>query len=221
MGNSREIQSNQSGLHDKLEQTVRRHLAHPFQAPYADYSRELFAELKAWKEADGRPLVLDSCCGVGQSTANLARRHPDAIVLGLDKSAARVDKHIHYQAGSDNYRVVRGNLNDLWRMMVEDGWAPTHHYLLYPNPWPKSAHLQRRWHGGPLFPSLLALGGQLELRSNWRLYLEEFQTALAIAGYQGEFAPLPDEPPLTPFERKYGESGQSLHRLVCDLTKRS
>ncbi len=221
MGNSRAIQSNQTGPHNNLDATVRRHLAHPFRAPYADYSRELFAELKAWKEADGRPLVLDSCCGVGESTANLARRHPDALVLGLDKSAARVDKHAHYQAGSDNYRVVRGNLNDLWRMMVEDGWAPTHHYLLYPNPWPKSAHLQRRWHGGPLFPSLLALGGQLELRSNWRLYLEEFQAALAIAGYQGQFEPLPDAPPLTPFERKYGESGQSLHRLVCDLTKKS
>ncbi|MBY6094271.1 tRNA (guanine(46)-N(7))-methyltransferase TrmB [Ferrimonas balearica] len=221
MGNSRAIQSNQTGIHDNLDHVVRRHLAHPFRAPYADYSRELFAELKAWKEADGRPLVLDSCCGVGESTANLARRHPEAIVLGLDKSAARVDKHGHYHAGSDNYRVVRGNLNDLWRMMVEDGWTPTHHYLLYPNPWPKSAHLQRRWHGGPLFPSLLALGGQLELRSNWRLYLEEFQAALAIAGHQGKFVPLPDEPPLTPFERKYGESGQPLHRLVCDLTKKS
>ncbi|SHH79418.1 tRNA (guanine(46)-N(7))-methyltransferase TrmB [Ferrimonas marina] len=220
-GNSRVIVSNQAGPHDNLLATVRRHLQHPFQAPYADHSLRLFEQLKAWKEADGRPLVLDSCCGVGESSANLARRHPDALVLGLDKSASRVGKHEHYQLGGDNYRVERGNLNDLWRLMVADGWQLQHHYLLYPNPWPKSSHLQRRWHGGPLFPSLLALGGKLELRSNWRIYLEEFQLALAEAGQQAEFAPLPDEPPLTPFERKYGQSGQPLHRLVADLTNLS
>ncbi|GAA4874094.1 SAM-dependent methyltransferase [Ferrimonas pelagia] len=220
-GDSRVIQSNQTGPHDNLIPTVKRHLAHEFRAPYADHSVALFEELKAWKEADGRPLVLDSCCGVGESTANLALLHPDALVLGLDKSAARVEKHSHYHAGVDNYRVVRGNLNDLWRLMVADGWQPTHHYILYPNPWPKSGHLQRRWHGGPLFSSILALGGQLELRSNWRLYLEEFSEALAVAGHEAHWHELPAGPALTPFERKYGQSGQSLHRIVCDLTKKS
>lgn len=219
-GNSRAIESNQQGLHDNLDATVLRHLQHRFRAPYADHSLRLFEQLKQWKEQDGRPLVLDSCCGVGESSANLAKLHPEAIVLGLDKSAARVDKHQHYHSGVDNYRVERGNLNDLWRLMVEDGWQPSHHYLLYPNPWPKSSHLQRRWHGGPLFPSLLALGGKLELRSNWPVYLQEFQQALALAGYQGSFTALPEGLPLTPFERKYGQSGQPLYRLVSDLTKR-
>ncbi|GAA5194031.1 SAM-dependent methyltransferase [Ferrimonas gelatinilytica] len=216
-GDSRVIQSNQTGIHDNLLATVRRHLKHPFQAPYAEHSLALFEELKAWREADGRPLVLDSCCGVGESTANLARMHPEALVLGLDKSAARISKHDSYNSGLENYRVARGNLNDLWRLMVEDGWAPTHHYILYPNPWPKSSHLQRRWHGGPLFPSILALGGQLELRSNWQLYLEEFSAALAEAGHRGTCEPLPEAPPLTPFERKYGQSGQALFRLRCRL----
>ncbi|QIZ75511.1 tRNA (guanine(46)-N(7))-methyltransferase TrmB [Ferrimonas lipolytica] len=217
-GNSRAIESNQQGLHENLDATVQRHLQHQFRAPYAAHSIELFEQLKQWKEQDGRPLVLDSCCGVGESTANLAKRHPDAIVLGMDKSAARVDKHEHYHSGVDNYRVVRANLNDLWRMMAEDNWQPSHHYLLYPNPWPKSSHLQRRWHGGPLFPSLLALGGQLELRSNWQIYLSEFQRALQLAGHDGEFTPMPNDQPLTPFERKYGQSGQPLYRLVADLT---
>ena len=32
------------------------------------------------------------------------------------------------------------------------------HYLLYPNPWPKAKHLQRRVHGHGSFPLLLQLG---------------------------------------------------------------
>ncbi|WP_028117964.1 tRNA (guanine(46)-N(7))-methyltransferase TrmB [Ferrimonas senticii] len=215
---SRTIVSNQPGLHHNLATTVARHLGQRFLAPISERSRELFAELSDWRQANPKPLVLDSCCGVGESTANLAKRHPEAIVLGIDKSALRIDKHSHYHNGVDNYRVVRGDLNDLWRLMVDANWRLSHHYLLYPNPWPKAAHLQRRWHGGPLFPSLLALGGQLQLRSNWLIYLQEFQQALAVAGHQGQLAALEVVEPLTPFERKYRDSGQSLYQLQANLS---
>ena len=51
--------------------------------------------------------------------------------------------------------------------------------FLYPNPWPKKKHLGRRWHGAPVFPALVKLGGELEMRSNWQTYLDEFALALA------------------------------------------
>lgn len=40
---------------------------------------------------------------------------------------------------------------------------------------PKIGHLSRRWHGHPVFPAMLELGGVLECRSNWKIYvLNEF-----------------------------------------------
>jgi tRNA G46 methylase TrmB len=88
---------------------------------------------------------------------------------------------------------------------------------LYPNPWPKPDHLQRRWHGSPLWPSILALGGRLELRSNWRVYVDEFAQALALTGASAQLEICSVSAPLTPFERKYQLSGQTCWRCISEL----
>ncbi|GLP95636.1 tRNA (guanine(46)-N(7))-methyltransferase TrmB [Paraferrimonas sedimenticola] len=218
MSDSRVIVSNQAGLHESLDDVVRKHLTHPFQKPFAEHTVSEFERLNEIVQASSRPLILDSCCGVGESTANLAARHPDALVIGLDKSAHRINKHVdNYQGEDGEYLLARVDLNDFWRLALDAGWRPTHHYLLYPNPWPKSKHLQRRWHGAAVFPTLVALGGKLELRSNWPVYLQEFQRALEIAGHNSQFGPLAQQPALTPFERKYAASGQPLYQLVAEL----
>ncbi|WKE66304.1 SAM-dependent methyltransferase [Gallaecimonas kandeliae] len=213
---ARAVTSNQQSLHERLLELVRRHLDTPFQKPFAQHSLAALAAFRAWRDPT-RPLVLDSCCGVGESTALLAARHPGAQVLGVDKSAHRLAKHRH---GGDegDLLLLRADLNDLWRLLAEEGVRPSHHYLLYPNPWPKAAHLQRRWHGGPGFPALLALGGQLQLRSNWLLYVEEFAAALELAGIASRLSEVL-EAPITPFERKYLAAGQQCWRLDADLSR--
>ena len=221
---SRTVETNQQGLHERLEEVVKKHLQGPFRKPCHDATVEAVYRVKEAWQADGRPLILDSCCGVGESTVNLAERHPDAFILGLDKSDCRIEKHDSYRRTADNYLLARVDLNDFWRLAVADGWQPTHHYILYPNPWPKATHFKRRWHGAPVFPYLLMLGGQLQMRSNFPLYLQEFQRALEVAGLAGEFSQLTfdgtdgDGKDLTPFERKYRLSGQSLYRLGADLS---
>ena len=62
--------SAQSEVHAQLAGLVARHLASPFRKPYADYNREACdASLARYRErADGAPLILDSCCGVGESS---------------------------------------------------------------------------------------------------------------------------------------------------------
>ena len=73
-----------------------------------------------------------------------------------------------------------------------------------------------RWHGHPVFPALLELGGTLEMRSNWPLYLQEARAALALAGSSSDIAPLSlDQGALTDFEEKYAASGQRLWRLTA------
>ncbi|MGY5450697.1 tRNA (guanine(46)-N(7))-methyltransferase TrmB [Agarivorans sp. MS3-6] len=213
-GNSRSVSSNQQGVHEKLEKVVLRHLNEPFQKPYQQHTLDAFRQLEKQVSVLGRPIVLDSCCGTGLSTAALALLHPEAVVIGLDKSAHRLTKHhAHFDQEGQNYQLLQVDLNDFWRLACDAGWQPSHHYVLYPNPWPKSRHLQRRWHGSAVFPYMIKLGGQLELRSNWSTYLEEFQIALRLAGHTSQLNQYHSDNPITAFERKYLNSGQQLWQL--------
>ncbi len=219
MPKSRVITSNQAGIHDSLEPVVRRHLHSRFRRPYPDYSLAVFDKAMARVSQHQGDLILDSYCGVGESTVNLARQNPDALVIGMDKSVVRLAKHDeHYrQSGVDNYLLLRADVDDFWRLAVEANWRLARHCVFYPNPWPKSSQLKRRVHGSPLFPSLLALKGEVELRSNWPVYVQEFAAALEIAGFSAKAEPFTPGPVITPFERKYNESGQALWRCICPL----
>ncbi len=85
--------------------------------------------------------------------------------------------------------------------------------MLYPNPWPKIGQLGRRWHGHPVFPAVVALGGYFECRSNWRIYIEECAAALhQLTGIDVAAETYAAAAPITPFERKYLASGHRLWR---------
>lgn len=220
--NSKAVISNQTDLHPNLAACVINHLRHPYQKPIADFNRNAFAQLEHWLTQRSTPIIFDSGCGTGQSTQQLAQQHPHCSVVGIDKSVHRlrrehsVDAQIFSDGG--NYCLLHADAVDIWRLALTAGWQLHAHYLLYPNPWPKKKHLQRRWHGHPGFIYLLALGGQLELRSNWPLYLEEFSAALQIAQQPvlslETFTP---QPALTRFEAKYHASNHVLYRGQTQL----
>ena len=214
--------SAQTGIHEHLAQLLDRHRNAPFRKPYADYSRAAFEASMERREriAPQASLILDSCCGVGESSIELARAFPDHYVIGVDQSAARLARNIDAKEGGlpDNLDLVRADLVDYWRLMRDAGIRLDRHYLLYPNPWPKIGHLARRWHGHPVFPAMLQLGGALECRSNWRIYVEEF--CFAVSHCLGRDAVCESYVPavlLTPFERKYLESGHPLYRVIVEL----
>lgn len=218
--NSRSIDTNQSGLHDGLERRVARSLAHPLRKPLAAHTCAAFAEADAWLARHSAPLIIDAGCGVGLSTRQLAQQFPEHAVIGIDRSADRLARN--HGPLPANALLVRADLVDFWRLALTAGWQPQAHYLLYPNPYPKSAHLKMRWHGHPIFPVILGLGGRLELRSNWRLYVEEFAQATHHAtGCHPEVSAYhPKDTFLTPFERKYHKSGQTLWKLIVELPYR-
>ena len=221
MTHSRIISSNQQGIHEKLETVVRRHLTSLFKRPFPDYSLRAFEQAQHVIAQHSGPIILDSFCGVGESTINIAQQHPEALVIGIDKSSHRLNKHSENYGdnSTQNYYLLQADVDDFWRLAVEAGWQLYKHYLLYPNPWPKSAQLKRRVHGSALFPTLLQLGGDIELRSNWPIYVEEFAQALTIAGFPAKAESFSTAKPITPFERKYSHSGQDLWRCSCALSK--
>jgi SAM-dependent methyltransferase len=58
----------------------------------------------------------------------------------------------------------------------------THHYLLYPNPYPTKKRLMQRWYAHPCFPLILKLNVEtMVIRSNWEVYLNEFAAAIEMA----------------------------------------
>lgn len=211
-GNSRSIVSNQTGVHDDLEKVVNKHLTSEFKKPYAEFSLQLFAELEQqvndFMSQGGKGVILDSCCGIGESSYHHAKANPEYLVIGVDKSEHRLDKHEFHHDKLTNLILARGDLNDLWRLIAKADWPITEHFILYPNPWPKSKHLQRRWHGAPVFSALPAIGNKLIVRSNWPIYIDEFQQALKIAGVDSEKVEYRGTEAITPFERKYWASGQ-------------
>jgi tRNA G46 methylase TrmB len=214
---SRTISTNQTGIHPNLHKVVTRQLARASQKPLSAHTQQAFETAANWLGNWQGELILDSCCGVGESTVNIARAHPNARVIGIDKSALRTDKHQAYASTLQNYLVLRADLSDFLRLLVFADKKLTKHYLLYPNPYPKSAHLQRRWYASSALQDILKLGGILEVRSNWQLYIQDFSAALAIANVSNQISIFESDKPITPFERKYWQSGQSSWQLLAKL----
>lgn len=222
--NSRIPTSAQAGIHEHLAALLDRHTGAVFRKPFTDYNRAAFeiSLERRLRIAPDAPLILDSCCGVGESSIALACTYPDHYVIGVDQSESRLARNIASKAAAsqlpDNLDLVRADLIDYWRLLQAADIRLARHYLLYPNPWPKIGHLARRWHGHPVFPAMLALGGVLECRSNWQIYVEEFCFAIKHLTQRTalceSFIP---EQPLTPFERKYLNSGHPLYRMQLSL----
>lgn len=101
---------------------------------------------------------------------------------------------------------------------------------------------KRRWHGHPVFPLLVALGGRLVVRTSWDGYLREFRVAyqeafislrknghlengqrenvpsigeIKILNNISEVGELKNEP-LSNFEAKYHRVGLPVHQVVIE-----
>lgn len=220
--NSRPVQSNQPGIHEQLQNVVTRHTATVFRKPVSDVNLTAFTRsIAAWKTLGRPPLILDAGCGVGLSTRKLALTFPDSFVIGVDQSADRLGREIRWPGAlPENFITVRADLVDYWRLLLAEYIFPQQHYLLYPNPWPKKSQLGRRWHGHAIFPALVALGGRIECRSNWKIYIDEFASALHLLSGKNVLCEAHHTQPaeaLTPFEAKYASSEHALWRCATEL----
>ena len=221
--NSNRITDAQEGIHKNLERVVKKHFNNSHKKPIAQHTQKAFDDVKFKVEAhlqSGQPLIFDSCCGTAMSTQIIALENPNALVLGIDRSAVRLAKDTNLKL-PNNVILIQAECADFWTLAVEAGWKVQKHTILYPNPYPKSKHLKRRWHGHPVFPNLLALGGELELRSNWKVYIDEFCEAVKVLEDENYYCSgveiLRVSRPLTLFEKKYQEGGQKLYFCKVSL----
>ncbi|MEP6938418.1 MAG: methyltransferase domain-containing protein [Rudaea sp.] len=214
---SRTVTSRQSAPHPRLAEIVSRHLESTYRRSPGAHGRDAFARVADRLAAANGEFVLDAGCGTGASTFALACRFPRRFVLGVDKSAARLavgTRTIDRGAAPDNAALLRCDLVDFWQLAAAAQLRCHTQFVLYPNPWPKPEHVMRRWHAHPVLTTMLSLGGEFELRTNWQVYAAEFAQALRHAGREAKLEKLEAVDPLTPFERKYAAAGQALWRCL-------
>ena len=212
------VTSKQRGIHTGLERCVRKHLGSSWKQPFHRPTKDAYSQLdRQGVFSEGLPFILDSGCGTGSSTQRLAEMFPRHLVIGVDRSLKRLEKS-GFTTGfvrSGNFILLRGELATFWRLLLNSGCSPERHYLLYPNPSPKPGHLSRRWHGHPAFPQLLSLGGEIELRCNWKIYALEFAEAVSLTtGADIDVLDFKPVQAISPFEQKYSERGQSLYSVT-------
>ena len=140
-----------------------------------------------------------------------------------------------FQALSSNVLLVRAELTDFWRCALQTDWDISHHYILYPNPYPKKSRIKKRFYAHSSFPLILNLGGEITVRSNWEGYLKEFAKSVVYAnefynegGIVVENVALPyyenamigpkeridKEVAWTNFEKKYDDVGEKTYELI-------
>ncbi len=212
------IVSSQTSPHQNLAKLISRYNNSEFQDSIPKHALNAFEKANEFVLSD--KVILDSGCGTGESSYRLAREFPQYKVIAVDKSVDRLQRsHVNGEP-PDNLLFVQSDCVHLWRLITQAKWHIERQYLFYPNPWPKPGHLQRRWHGHPIFPTMLSLGGVLIMRTNWDVYAHEFALALQLYGLSNvdlKQLEIDVDTAFTPFERKYLQSGHQLYEVVCLL----
>jgi len=198
----------QKGPALNLEQIVQKHARTHYQKPIAAHQAHVIELARAFIKQQEKPIIVDSGCGTGLSSTLLAALYPDHYVLGFDKSKARLSRLC--TPVPTNCLILRADLIDMWRLLVLQNWPITHHFLFFPNPWPKASQIKRRFHAHPVFSTMAALALNFELRTNWRIYADECALALTILGHEVSIEKKSESTYMTLFEKKYIASG-------CDI----
>lgn len=204
----------QNAVHPSLTKEVIKHAENKFLRPIPSHQEDAFEEIKAFLKKRERPLIIDSGCGTGQSSLALAEKYSDHCVIGIDKSIARLKRASFKKP--DHLLLVRGDLIDLWRLFERACLPITRHYLFFPNPWPKIGHLKRRFHGHPIFNTMISLAPYFEMRTNWHIYAEECYLALKILNRQPSLSLKTDQEALSLFEKKYLMSSCPIYIVKFD-----
>ena len=166
-------------------------------------------------------LVLEIGSGMGETTVQIARTHPETDFLAIEVHAPGVGSLLRQveAEGLANLRVIRHDaLEVLECMIADDSLAGMH--LFFPDPWPKKRHHKRRL-VQPDFVSLaarkLACGATLHAATDWPDYAEQMLAVLSaerlLENTAAGFAATPAHRPRTKFERR----GLALGHPVFDL----
>ena len=170
------------------------------------------------------PRILEIGFGMGESTAEIAARHPGSDFLGIEVHTPGVGSLLRRVAERDltNVRVIQHDAVEVLEHMIAGGSLDGVH-IFFPDPWPKKRHHKRRLIQ-PAFVALLASrmkpGAYLHVATDWEDYARQILEVLSaeplLENTADGFAPRPEHRPLTRFENR----GLTLGHRVWDVVFR-
>ncbi|WP_421831544.1 tRNA (guanosine(46)-N7)-methyltransferase TrmB [Limnobacter sp.] len=189
------------------------------------YNAQMQIDFDAQWGTTGQANWLEIGFGMGETTAKIAKAHPNVNYLGVEIYTAGVGSLIKLieEENIENIRIISHDVVDVLRDMIPD--SSLDKVLLYfPDPWRKARHHKRRLIQ-PEFVAKLAKkmkpGGVLHCATDWENYAHHMHDVLSVAPdwknlVDAPFAPRPDDRPLTKFENR----GIKLGHGVWDLLYR-
>ena len=162
------------------------------------------------------PLQVDLGCGDGSFLASLAAETPDHDFLGIERLVGRVRTAARKAAKLTNVRILRVETAYAVRYLLPLDSVSVFH-LLFPDPWPKRRHHQRRIFTAEFLEAVmtsLAPGGCLRIATDQSDYFEQIER---IARASDRLRIVPgngDNPlPLTTFEKRFVTAGANIYRI--------
>ena len=137
-----------------------------------------------------RELELDLGCGKGSFTTELAKRHPERIILAADVLSGRLRKLVkrNLRDGVENMRVLKAEARMLTARLLPDGTLSRIH-ILCPDPWPKDRHSGNRLLSSNFMTHIhrvLKANGVWHFSTDDLEYLEAVRKAVKASGLFGE-----------------------------------
>ena len=166
------------------------------------------------KIQSSKPLVLEIGSGMGETTAQIAKAHPEADFVAIEVHGPGVGSLLNRIEKEQirNLRIVRHDAVEVLDRMVGDNSLAAIH-LFFPDPWPKKRHHKRRLVQAPfvaLLEKKLQPGGVVHAATDWPDYAAWIEEAFSGWEKAGRgFA----ERPTTKFEAR----GQKLGHPIRDL----
>jgi tRNA (guanine-N7-)-methyltransferase len=165
-----------------------------------------------------RKLVLEIGSGMGETTLEIAKGHPEVDFVAVEVHGPGVGSLLNAIAREQlsNVRVIRHDAIEVLEHMIADASLAAIH-LFFPDPWPKKRHHKRRL-VQPAFAALaarkLSPGGILHAATDWADYAEHMEAVFrnepllepAAAGFTAR--------PVTKFESRGRRLGHPVRDLV-------
>lgn len=179
--------------------------------------------------ASSQGFDLEIGCGAGLHAIRYARQNPERFLVAIERTQQK------FEAFASRLRG-HGEMSNLLALRDDAVSVVTHLvapksvdriFLLYPNPYPKAAQANKRWHRMPFLLKLhevLRPGGEIRLATNESFYKDEaskWMRGLRLFEMSSEKIyslkdlGTPELPQAhTHFEKKYLNAGQSVYHLV-------
>jgi tRNA (guanine-N7-)-methyltransferase len=162
------------------------------------------------------PLHVDLGCGDGSFLIDIAARMHEKNFLGIERLLGRVRSATRKAAQLNNVRILRAETSYAVRYLLPRQSVEVFH-LLFPDPWPKRRHQQRRLVTADFLHAICAAlveNGILRIATDQADYFEQMRRLaekskdFAVTGLNGD-----DDFPASTFEKKFKSKGAPIYRL--------